>query len=142
MTAKTYLEQIRHYERRIMWMNEEIERLEAIATSTSPSLTGMPHNPSPMTSRLEEAVIKILDKETELRQEKAKLDTLRSEVVAMIAQIDNPEERQVLYRRYVESKTWEDIAAEMIYSIGWIYKIHKNALASFDKILKKIVQDS
>ena len=128
MTAKQYLDQIRNYERRIERINEEIERLEAVATNTSPSLTGMPHNPSPTTSRLEEAVIKILDKEMELKQEKEKREALRKEATAMIAQIESPDERDVLYKRYIESKTWEDIIIEMYVSRATIFRLHSQAL--------------
>ena len=128
MTAKQYLDQIRNYERRIERINEEIERLEAVATNTSPSLTGMPHNPSPTTSRLEEAVVKILDKEMELKQEKDKLEALRKEATATIAQLEKPDERDVLYKRYLETQTWEDIAAEMGYCERQIFRIHASAL--------------
>ena len=133
MTAKQYLEQIRNYEWRIGRINEEIERLESIATNTSPTLTGMPHNPSPTTSRMADAVCAIIDKQTELREELTKLDTLRKEAAAMIAQLERPDERDVLYKRYMESKTWEDIICEMRYERSWVYRIHKKALNNLQK---------
>ena len=137
MTAKQYLDQIRNYERRIERINEEIERLEAVATNTSPSLTGMPHNPSPTTSRLEEAVCKILDKEAELRQERARLDEVLKTATLIISSIEQENYRDVLRKRYLLSEIWEDIAAEMYVSLHYVYKLHNRALKEFEKYLKE-----
>ena len=139
MTAKEYLEQIRNYEKRISHIQEEIERLEAVATNTTQTLTGMPHNPSPSQSRMADAVCKLIDKQEELRKEMVQLETLRTEVTAIIAQLSNPDERDVLYKRYIESKTWEDIAIEMYFSKRMIYYHHNAALKSFETILNQSV---
>ncbi len=137
MTAKEYLNKIRNYEKRIQRIQDEILRLEAVATNVSPSLTGMPHDPQTNNSRMADAVCKIIDKETELRQELTNLDAIRKEATAIIAMMAQSNYREVLYKRYIESKEWEDIAMDMYFSEVWIYKIHRKALTEFEIALKE-----
>lgn len=133
MTAKQYLDQLRNYQRHIDRINDEIDRLESVATNTTQSLSGMPHNPSPTQSRMADAVCKIIDKQNELQAEKNKMEALRTEATAMIAQLINSEYRELLYKRYLESKSWEDIIYEMGYERSWVYRLHKKALDGIQK---------
>ena len=137
MTAKQYLDQIRNYQRRIDRINDEIARLESVATNTTQNLTGMPHNPSPSQSRMADAVCKIIDKQNELRIEKNKMESLRMEATALIAQLENADYRDLLGKRYLESKAWEDIIYEMGFERSWVYRIHQKALAEVQKALEK-----
>ena len=51
----------------------------------------------------------------------------------MIAQLINSEYRELLYKRYLESKSWEDIIYEMGYERSWVYRLHRKALDGIQK---------
>ena len=54
--------------------------------------------------------------------------TLRMEIEAAIE--DLPAQDRVLMRaRYVEGKTWEQVAAELHYTYPWIWRLHGRILA-------------
>ena len=66
MTAKEFLSQARYLDMRINSKVEQIDSLNDLATKCTSTLTGMPHNPSPSTSLMADAVCKIVDLQEEL----------------------------------------------------------------------------
>ncbi|WDC83317.1 hypothetical protein PL321_11110 [Caloramator sp. mosi_1] len=46
----------------------------------------------------------------------------------MIKEVDNMEYQTLLESRYLCFKPWEQIAVEMGYDLGYVYKLHKRAL--------------
>ena len=128
MTAKQYLMQAFRMKKKIESMQEDILRLEAAATDCSPNLTGMPHNPSPSHSRMADIVCKIIDRKDELKKKVDELAQLSAEIQLTISQLDNADYRVILYKRYIESEAWQDIAMTMGYSERQIYRFHAAAL--------------
>ena len=52
------------------------------------------------------------------------------------ATIDMEEEfAYIIVTRYIKAKEWEEIANEMHYSVGYVYKLHNKALDSLYKIV-------
>jgi len=131
MTAKQYLTQAFRMKRTIENMQEDILRLESAATYCGPNLTGMPHNPSPSHSRMADLVCKIIERKDELKKKVEELAELAAEIQLAISQMENSDHRAVLYKRYVESMEWQDIAASMGYCERQIYRIHAAALREF-----------
>ena len=131
MTAKQYLTQAFRMKRTIEILQEDILRLEAAATYSSPNLTGMPHNPSPSHSRMADIVCKIIERKDELQKKLDELAELAAEIQLTIGQMENPDHRAILYKRYVESMEWQDIATTMGYCERQIYRIHAAALREF-----------
>ena len=128
MTAKQYLMQAFRMKRKIEYLQEDILRLEAAATDCSPNLTGMPHTPSPSHSRMADIVCKIIDRKDELKKKVDELAQLSAEIQLTISQLDNADYRVILYKRYIESEAWQDIAMTMGYSERQIYRFHAAAL--------------
>ena len=52
-----------------------------------------------------------------------------------IRQLHKTEYVEVLYKRYVEFKNFDIIAAEMEYSKSNIWKIHRKAIKDFEKLV-------
>lgn len=46
----------------------------------------------------------------------------------VIEKLDNPTERDLMRKKYIEGKHWEDIAEELHYHERHIYRIHNRAL--------------
>ena len=63
---------------------------------------------------------------------------IKSEIMTVITLIDNNTYRTLLIMRYVQFKTWEQIAEGMGYSDKWVRTyLHKMALEVCEKLLKQ-----
>ena len=69
MTAKEFLSQAYRLDKKIDWKIQQVESLNNLATKATGTLTGMPRNPSPSTSRLADVVTKIVDLEEVINAE-------------------------------------------------------------------------
>ena len=56
------------------------------------------------------------------------LAQLSAEIQLTISRLDNADYRVILYKRYIESEAWQDIAMTMGYSERQIYRFHAAAL--------------
>ena len=129
MTAKEYLSQAYRLDHRINSKLSQIASLNELATRCTSTLTGMPRNPNRATSKMEEAITKIIDLEAEINRDIDRLVDLKREITEVIKAVGNPEYQTVLEKRYLCFLTWEQIAVDLDYSIDNVFKIHKKALA-------------
>ena len=128
MTAKEYLNQAFRIDQRINSKLEQIESLRTLLTKTSSTLSDMPKNPNKGQSRTEDIIIKIMMIEDETKSDIDKLVTLKKEVSDTINAVDSVECRMLLELRYLCFHTWEDIAAEMNYTVRNVHLLHSKAL--------------
>lgn len=128
MTTKAYLSQARYLDMRIKSKIQQIDSLNELATSCSAVMTGMPHNPSPNTSRMADAIVKIIDLEDEIRHDMDELIDLKAEITGVIKAVANPEHQTLLEKRYLCYLSWEKIAVDMGYDLRYIHKLHNRAL--------------
>lgn len=77
-------------------------------------------------------VAKCIDKEREINKQTDGLIDLRHKIIGEINQLSDPVHIELLFKRYVEYKTWEQIAVEMGYTIRWVYSLHGSALQEFE----------
>lgn len=70
-------------------------------------------------------------------EEEKKIEILYDFIADLSSEIDKIEdvvERALLRYRYIKGYTWEQISEELGYSIAQVYRIHKRAFKSFNKI--------
>lgn len=137
MTAKEFLSQAYRLDKKIDWKIQQVDSLNNLATKATGTLTGMPRNPSPSTSRLADVVTKIVDLEEVINTEIDRLVDIKAEITEVIRSVENEDYRNLLELRYLCFKEWEDLAREMNYSLRWTYTMHGRALAAVDKILEE-----
>ena len=77
-----------------------------------------------------------MELEHKITQEVNRLVDLKSRMIDMIHKLDSVDYQSVLELRYISYYTWEQIAAEMHYSLRWIYQLHGKALQAFEKIME------
>lgn len=130
MTTKDFFNQAYRLDQRINSKLSQIESLNLLATNCSPSLTGMPRNPSPPQSVMADAVCKIIDLETEIKRDIDQLVTLKAEIITVIRNIENIDYQLILEKRYLLYLTWEQIAVDMNYDLRYLHKLHSRALAA------------
>ncbi len=128
MTAKEYLNQAFRIDQRINSKLEQVESLRALCTRTSSTLSDMPKNPNKGISKFEDIMTKIIMMENEIKSDIDRLVTLKKEVSDTINAVDSVECRMLLELRYLCFHTWEDIAAEMNYTVRNVHLLHSKAL--------------
>ena len=136
MNAKEYLKQARYLDMRISSKIQQISSLNELAQNCTSTMSGMPKAPNSGGSRMEEAVCKIIDLQTELNQDITKLVDLKREIMGVIKAVPNVEYQTLLEKRYLCFITWEQIAVDMNYSMQYIFRIHDKALKEIEAILQ------
>lgn len=136
MTAKEYLSQARTLDMRIKSKLQQIESLNELATSCTVVYSDMPRNPNHGGSKIEKAVVKIIEVEEGLKHDVENLVELKKEIMTTIHSVANVELQTLLEKRYLCFLSWEQIAVEMHYSIQHIYRMHDEALSSVTTIMR------
>lgn len=132
-TPKEYLRQLRTAEIKIEQKEEELERLKSSLESISTGTDGERVQTTPR-DRLSEEITRIVDLEKEINSDLGAMLMLRNKIINEIHSMDNPVYMDILYKRYVQYKSLEEIAVEMSYSYVHIRRLHGYALIQFSKI--------
>ena len=129
---KEYLRQLHRLELYIEQRQEELNRLRELIgcnaidygerVQTSPSADGIPNE-----------VIKRAELEADISRKIERFLQLKHKIINEIQLLDNAVYVSILYKRYVEYKSLEEIAVEMNYSYIHIKRLHGYALLEFKK---------
>ena len=135
MTAKSYLNQIRIIDQDIQSRIEEKQRLYATLIG-SPSIT---HDvvQSSKTDAYDERYMKIIEAGEEIDK---RIDKLVDKKIEASNKIDELGESDgismlILRERYINLKSWEEIAEQMSYSIRHVNRLHGEALNKFYHVM-------
>lgn len=138
MTAKQYLGQIRSLDIKIRQRKREVEELRLSATCTeSTSSQGEKVQTSASGDKLLNAVARYVDLEAETQSMIDDMQKKRHKIIAEIQSLEDSRYIEILYKRYVEFKSFEFIACEMHYNYTWICELHGKALKAFETSLNK-----
>ena len=80
--------------------------------------------------QLQKCVDKICELQEELAREMQLLQRRRQEIERAINTLDDERFRGVLYLKYIEGMTFEQVADSIPYSSKQVYRIHKKAIES------------
>ena len=130
MTAKEFLNKGYKIDRRINAKLEQQANLRELASRTGAVISGMPGNPNKGRSRVEEIIVKIMTLEEEINADIDELVSLKSDITKAIGTVDDPEESLLLTLRYLNYKTWEDIADELNCSVRKVHIVYSRALTN------------
>lgn len=83
---------------------------------------------------LDEAVANLADAQEQTASELNRLCALRGEILGTIGSVPQ-KYRSVLYERYVNGKSFEQIAVDLHYCYRQIKRIHRGALAAVGNVL-------
>lgn len=135
MNAKEYLKQVERYDMLINNKLEELQRLKDLSTKITTSLSLTKVQTSGATSKIANSVEKLIDLQEEINDDIDKFIDLRTEVISNIDKIQNSDMCNVLYKRYLDLITWEQIAVDMHFTFQWVHKLHNKALIEMQKII-------
>ena len=101
MTAKEYLSQARTLDMRIKSKLQQIESLNELATSCTAVISDMPRNPNHGGSKVERAVLKIIEVQESLKKDVEDLVELKKQIMGTIHAVADAELQTLLEKRYL-----------------------------------------
>jgi len=129
MNAKEYLSQAWYLDKRIKTKERQLDWLRSHAAYVSPRISDEPKvSASGRRSPVEEAVVRIVELETEINNSIANLIKLKQEIGRTIRDVNNMECETLLEMRYLTFLAWDQIASQLNYSQDYIYHLHRKAL--------------
>lgn len=134
MTTKKYLSQIERIDKTIQNKLSEIYQLRSLATDITVATDKEKIQTSSDKDKIGNAVSRIVDLENETSSMINDYINTRKKIIREIDSISNKNYYQVLFSRYVEYKTMDEIAEKMNYSWRQIIRIHGSALIEFEKL--------
>lgn len=141
MTVKEFLRSVREQDSLLRAYEQELEDLRRRAYNISSPKLGDKIQSNHLAT-LDEIVDKL---DSQIEKVNAAWDELidkRDQAKTLIDSVDDESSRCVLYRYYILTQPWEQIAVEMSYTIRWVYKLHGRALQILEKEFTKIHYNS
>lgn len=132
MDIKEYLNQIRYIDNEIQAHLEERSRLrQAIEIKTTSYNDNKVQETN--SNNYDERYIKYVDMADIINEKIDTLIDLKMKVSSEIDQLDKAEHRLLLRQRYINLKSFEEIAVCMSYDIRQVHRIHGNALQNMSQ---------
>lgn len=127
------------YLKRFQILNREIDRkYEAVLfwrnklEKATPTYTTERKGGGTIYGNTEEIIAKIVDLENRINVDIDRLIDLKAEISEVIEAVKDAQERLLLRYRYIDGKTFEEIAVMMEYSWRHIHRLHSQALSSVE----------
>lgn len=111
---------------------DELDSLKAAAENVSAGIGSERVQTSPK-DRMPDDISRIVDLESEIQKDIQELLILKNKIINEIQGLSNPVYIEILYKRYVEYKQFEEIAIEINYSYRQVLRIHGFALQEFKR---------
>lgn len=131
MTAKAYLAELRRLDACI---NQRLQEKAALYASTvKASRTGDPVHASGGRDAMPGLIQRLTNLEADIDRRIDAFVNRKHRIIQQIQELDNAAYVSLLYKRYVEYKRLEQIAAEMHYTYQHIRVLHGKALRAFEQ---------
>lgn len=134
--VKRYLQQIRLYDSHINTKLEELQHLKEMVTKITPTLKDDVVSGGGNQDKLSDAVVRIVDLEAEIDEDIDRYVNAKQEISGVLDGISDPDQLQVLYKRYVQYKTFEQIACDMNMTYRNVCYIHGKGLLAVREIME------
>lgn len=135
--AKEYLECIKMMDAIVDSKLEELAMLKSMVKRITPVMNTTGGGAAGNQDKMSETIAKIVDLQEEINRDVDMVVNLKKDANELLAKIKRPEYYQVLHKRYVLFKSFEQIAMEMKYSYRGICYVHGRALQAFGKVLEE-----
>ena len=135
--AKEYLERIKMMDAIVDSKLEELAMLKSMVKRITPVMNTTGGGAAGNQDKMSETIAKIVDLQEEINRDVDMVVNLKKDANELLEKIKRPEYYQVLHKRYVLFKCFEQIAMEMKYSYRGICYVHGRALQAFGKVLEE-----
>ena len=137
MDTKQYLGQISRLDRMIKNKMTELSEYKDLIYGLSGVVNEERVQKSPDFDKMTGKVAKVLKIESKIDELIDEYVDKKNLIISQIDSIENEIYYEILFARYIEKKTFEKIADEMMYSWRQIIRLHGKALQEFEKIYGK-----
>ena len=128
MTAQEYFNQAYRLDQRINSKIEQLRTLNELALKATATYTGMPHSPNKGSQTMANTVDRIIDLQNEINRDIDELVDLKAEIREVIDAVPDTDLRLILEERYLNWKSWEQIAVTLEYNLRYLHRLHRQAL--------------
>lgn len=135
MTYKDKLAYLNGYRDALASVRETTEliiQLRTNATATTPNMDGLPHG-SGVSDKVGTAAAIIADLEAQLLEEKAESLLQMARIERLLIGL-GVRDRKLMHLRYIDGKSWQDVADEMHIDIWHAMKLRKRIIEKDIKI--------
>lgn len=123
---KEFFEQGIYLDLEIKTKHEEVEKLEKLIGTVNSEIKEVNEKIN------EDLICRIDGYKKELVKDITKLVYTKHQILLAINELSDSRSRVLMTLRYIEFKTWEEIADEMEYCIAQVKRIHSAILKSYD----------
>ena len=134
--AKEYLERIKLYDAIVDSGVEELAMLRSKVKRITPTMKDGAGGSSSVQDKMAEMVAKIVDLQEEINRNVDIFVDMKREASSLLKKVRNADFYKVLHMRYIQYKSFAQIAAEMGLTERGASKLNGRALQAFDKVLK------
>lgn len=130
MTYNEKVQYLRRYQQSLRQereLEQELLTLRSQACRVTPLLSSMPTG-TPDGQGIPRAVERIIQAQQELERQIAICADTRRDVIAIINQITDARDQEILRRRYLLGQSFEQIAVEMHLEYRWVRRRHKSSI--------------
>lgn len=130
--AGDFLRSIKKSDTLIKRKTEQLERLRSMAEYRSPVLDGI--GGSNGKDVRGEMLAKIVDIEKELDHDISQLLENRMRAMKMIDSLSNPDMVSIMYMRYLDYRSWQEISFEVGKTIQWVLELNRRGLRELESV--------
>ena len=138
MTGEDFLTRGIKLKLKIKYLNEALEYWHTRATSTSLIYNEIGRQKTNEIRSNEKYIFKIIEIEDKIKKELEKIYEIKLEIQEVISKVVDPVEQSILFKRYIEEKSWNEIANSENYTKRYIFRKHNKAIENVDKIIKEV----
>ena len=136
MSSKEFLNKIRYIDMMINCKLEQVAELRSMLLPGAIRYDKDKLQTSNNADAISDTVSKLMELEEKINTDIDELVELKSIARDKIERMENDVEKVILYKRYFNNESFENIAVECGYSWRHIHRLHGEALKNFDKIYK------
>ena len=125
MDIKERYKEARFLDNKVDRLKEELEELSTVISAIDTTKDAVQTSNQ---SDLSDSVLKIDDVKAQIKECMAKLSEYKKDALEALDKIKNTDEYNLMFKRYIQLKSWEEISVEMHFTIRYTYKLHGKCL--------------
>lgn len=134
MSSKEFLNKIRYIDMMINCKLEQVAELRSMLLPGAIRYDKDKVQTSHDADAMGDTISKVIELEEKINSDIDELVDLKSVARDKIERMENDIEKVILYKRYFNNESFENIAVECGYSWRHIHRLHGEALKNFDKL--------
>ena len=142
MDAKTYLEQVKMLDIKIKQLEDRLARLrETAGGAAAIRYDKLNVQVSVATDMVEKNVLRLVEMENKIFEEKVKLEATKNAIVEQIQGLNDARYVDLLYKRYINLESFEQISVDMSYDYTYTRALHGEAIGYFEMYYSNILHN-